>query len=141
MDFNLVGKSGGFDRFFQVAIAAGIQYFLPVTGHDFRRQCDDYWRIRELLDLTGGGQAIHDGHLYIHEDKINLMLFAQIDGLLTVSRFKNSVVPLFQQKTRQIHILAVVVGNQYRTHLALLYVGFMKWNRINLTVLSVAGVR
>ena len=45
-----------------------------------------------LDDLLGGGDAVHDGHLDVHDAEVGLMLACEADGFLAVSGLGDDLV-------------------------------------------------
>jgi hypothetical protein len=61
---------------------------LLVARHGKGGHCDhlDVFRIRVTPDDFSGSDAIHEGHLEVHEDQIRLVLLRHFDARLTIFR-------------------------------------------------------
>ncbi len=51
-----------------------------------------------LADLGGSLETIHDGHLHVHEDDIELLALQCFDSLATIIGNHDNVPLLFQQR-------------------------------------------
>ena len=71
-----VDQLGGFHGFAEVGVHAGGDAVLAVLGHDIGGEGNDGQALAvaapalELADAAGGSEAVHDGHLAIHQDGV-----------------------------------------------------------------------
>ena len=68
-----------------------------------------------VADDAGGGDAVHTGHLHVHAHDIRAELARQIDGLLTIGRLADDLIPVILQHGHQIHAVhRLVLGDNDR---------------------------
>ena len=85
------GDVAGGERLDDVGHDAGVAGPLDELGLAERREHDD--RADPLLaDLLGGGDAVHDRHLDVHDDDVGLELDGHLDGLLAVAGLADDLV-------------------------------------------------
>ncbi len=70
-----LGQCAEIQRLGEVIIHPGLQALVPVAGHGMGGQGNDgevvtLYIASRIANLTGGLEAVHAGHLNIHEDQI-----------------------------------------------------------------------
>src|SRR6478609_150371 len=88
----VIGREGLDD----VGHDAGVAGPLHELGLRERGEHDDRAQLG-LVQLFGGGQAVEDRHLDIHDDEVGLDLLGQLDGLLAVAGLADDVVALLSE--------------------------------------------
>ena len=80
---------------------------IATIGTDFRE------RVGKLTDRSSRLQAVHVGHLHVHEDEVERRrCHGGFDGLAPVSRDRHFVATLFEQTFRQPLVDRIVLGEQ-----------------------------
>ena len=113
------------DRLGNIVIHACLQTAIAIAFHRIRRHRDD----RYLLETVDRGypaapqfagadrlrrlKPVHDGHLHVHQDDVEMFTLEALDRLLAIGRNADPVAGLFKQMQCQFLIDQVVFDEQH----------------------------
>ena len=111
------GKHGRHvERFGDVVAHAGCYHFFAVAGHGVGRHGDDgHLRQGQILsDFAGGGVAVHDRHLAVHQHPVKSTVPRQdVQRLLAMVGHHHRDAGLLQQLQRELLVHVVVFHQQH----------------------------
>ena len=120
----LAGKAGDhgqelghIDGFGSVFITADAEAALAILGHGVGSEGDDWTRIGGLSEFSGGGVAVHDRHLHVHEDDIEGVAGAggvhgDIDGLAAVFRGGHFAAGIAEMEHDDFAVFQAIFGEE-----------------------------
>ncbi|BBE22692.1 hypothetical protein MN0502_15750 [Arthrobacter sp. MN05-02] len=84
-----IGRGEGLDHVGHGSgVTGALDEFLLAEGGQ-----QDHRRDAGFDDLFRGGDAVHDGHLHVHEDEVRLVFLGEGHGLLAVVGLRDDLVP------------------------------------------------
>jgi hypothetical protein len=103
------------DGFGQVVVHALANEALPLTGNGMGGDRDDGGLGVEgvVADRLGGADAVHDGHLDIHEDDVERLALGQVDRLLAVLAHHHLGHHLLEHGGDELEVGGVVIHRQH----------------------------
>ena len=102
----------------EVVIHPGREALLPIPLHGMRRECHYDPRRSALLqallfpDQAGGGVAVHDRHLAVHEDQVEAPLAHEVHSLGAVVCYGHAAAGALQHRGRDVLVHIVVLHQQ-----------------------------
>ena len=109
------------DRLGQVIVHAGAKAALAVAGHGIRGHCDDvhvtHYAVLGLRQLgianaTRGFEAVHSGHLAVHQDHVVRDVLQRVESLLAVHDDVGAISELAELCQSDPLIHEIVLGQQ-----------------------------
>jgi hypothetical protein len=104
-----------FEWLFEKIIHPGLLALQHIIGKDPGRQSNDWYHVSLLSDATGRLEPIHDRHLAIHQNQVNLLRLKKRQGFLAIFYDTQLQVRKFQDPPDKL-LSGLVVFDQQQPH-------------------------
>ena len=101
------------DRLGQKAIHSCGEAEIPIRGKRVGGEGINGRRIAAAAQLPGGGQPIHDGHLHVHQDKIEPVATEHVERLTPIGRQRHHCTEALQQPPGDLPVDGVVLDHKH----------------------------
>ena len=108
-------KGGGADGLGEVVVHAGLKAALAVSGDGVGGEGDDDGATlggEDFADAAGGLEAIHNGHLAVHEDDVVGVKVEEAEGLLAIGCEVAGVAGALEEGGDELGVNGIVLGDE-----------------------------